>query len=420
MAEPQHVLVLGAGVVGVTSAYYLARSGCRVTLIEQHADAALETSFANGGLLTPSMSDPWASPGLPRMLLRWIGRENSPFLVRLGALPGMSGWGLRFLRECNPRAWRRNTETIFRLCNYSLGMLQRLVDETGIEYDANRKGTLHLFRDPRTIESSRRIAQTLDELGAVHTVLDVTGCLELEPTLRSQQDTITGGIHYPNDAAGDANLFAQRLARHCASMPVELRYGETVRTLDVRGGTLAAVVTDRERIEADACVVALGTASAALLRPVGIRLPIYPVKGYSITFPVSDWNGAPVVPFVDDVRKIGVVRIGDRVRIAGTAEFAGYDKTLNPHRIGNLKDYFIRSFPDYPHDLTGEPWSGLRPMTPDGIPYLGSTPVRGLYLNTGHGHLGWTMSCGSSAALADLITGRRGELDLTGMTLVDR
>ncbi len=420
MASAARIAVLGGGITGVTSAYYLARSGFQVTLIERQPGAGLETSFANGGLVTPSMSDPWAAPGIPRLLLKWLGREGSPFLVRLGAIPGLTSWGLRFLAQCNARSWRKNTETTLRLCTYSHQSLKDLVSETGIDYDANRSGTLHLFRDEFSMEKTRQSAELVGSLGVRSSVLDADGCAELEPALASQLDRISGGIHYPGDEAGDAHMFTQNLATICASLGVEFRYGETVERIEVEGGAVSTVVTDRGEVVADACLVALGNASASLLRPLGIKLPIYPVKGYSVTYPVGGWNGAPVVPFVDDARKIGIVRIGDRVRVAGTAEFNGHDKSLNRKRIDNLERYFLDLFPDYPDRAKGEGWTGLRPTTPDGIPYLGATPVRGLYLNTGHGHLGWTMSCGSARAVCDVITGRDPEIDLSGMTLQSR
>lgn len=420
MTKPQKVTVLGAGIVGVTTAYFLARANCQVTLIEQNSEAGLETSFANGGLITPSMSDPWASPEIPRFIFKWMGREDSPFLVRPSALPGLLNWGVKFLRQCSQKAWLRNTKTIFRLCSYSKESLNKVVAETGIEYDANLKGTLHLFRDQQSIDETKRVAETLSEMGLSYNVLDVEGCLDLEPRLASQKESILGGIHYPDDESGDAHLFCQRLAQHCASIGVDIRYGETIQTLEVGNDQLTAVLTDKDRIETDSCVVALGNESSALLRPLGIRLPIYPVKGYSVTFPVGAWSGAPNVPFADTGRHIGCVRIGDRVRVAGTAEFTGYDRSINPHRIDNLKKYFFELFPDYPDRTAAEGWTGLRPMTPDGIPYLGGTSIKGLYLNTGHGHLGWTMSCGSARAIAELMIGQETQLDLAAMALEGR
>ena len=412
--------MLGGGVVGITSAWFLARSGCRVTLIERRDGAGLETSFANGGLVTPSMSDPWASPGLPLLMLKWLGRENAPFLLRPRALPGLFSWGLRFVRECNQDAWRRNTEVILRLCTYSHECLREVVRETGVEYDSNPRGTLRLIRDRLSMEKTGDALEVLRDLGVRATTLDPAGCAELEPALRSEIGQLSGGVHYPDDEAGDAHLFTRRLAGICAARGVEFRYGEAVHAIEAEGGAFVRVRTDAGHVGADACVVALGNASPALLRPFGVNLPIQPVKGYSITFPVEGWNDAPVVPFADDGHKVGIVRLGDRIRVAGTAEFAGYDTHLNEERVAHLRDFFLSLFPGYPHRSRGEGWTGLRPMTPDGIPYLGRTPVEGLYLNTGQGHLGWTMSCGSASVVADLICGRSPDIDLEGMTLDGR
>ena len=412
--------MLGAGVIGVASAWVLARSGCQVTLIERRDGPGLETSFANGGLVTPSMSDPWASPGIPGLILKWIGREDSPFLLRLKAIPGLSAWGLQFLRQCNEKDWRRNTGNILRLCTYSHECLRTLADETGVDYESNPRGTLHLFRDPLSMEKTVHIADALRERGVRSETLDPKACVALEPALRNQADHIAGGIHYADDEAGDAHLFTRRLAGLCAANGVNCLYRQDVTRIETENGRFTAVHTGAERIGADACVVALGNGSVDLLRPHGIRLPIYPVKGYSLTFPVQGWNDAPVVPFADDSRKAGIVRIGDRIRVAGTAEFAGSDKSLNRKRIDNLKQFFFGLFPDYPDHDAGTAWTGLRPMTPDGLPYLGSTPVDGLYLNCGHGHLGWTMSCGSAQIVADLVCGRDPAIDLSGMTLARR
>ncbi len=420
MTQTPHVVVLGGGIIGVTSAYHLARSGCRVTLVERQDAAGMETSFANGGLVTPSMSAPWASPGLPRMLLKYLGREGSPFLVRPSALPGLMSWGLAFLAQCTETSWRRNMETTLRLCQYSREALGDLVDEVGIRYDANDNGTLHLFRDELSMQSTKRSSEIIGKLGVRYRVLDADGCAELEPALGPQIKQISGGIHYPGDEAGDAHKFTQELARFCAANGVDFRYGESVQRIEVDNGAVCAIVTDKERLQADTCLIALGNQSAALVKPLGVRLPIYPVKGYSLTFPVGGWNGAPAVPFVDDGRKMGIVRMGDRVRVAGTAEFTGYDKTLSAKRIENLRAFFFSLFPDYPHREDGEAWTGLRPTTPEGVPYLGQTPVQGLYLNTGHGHLGWTMSCGSAKVITDIITGKDPAIDLAGMLLQDR
>lgn len=421
MADQRSVIVLGAGVVGVASAYYLARAGHTVTVIEQREAAGLETSFANGGLITPSMSDPWASPGAPLMLLKWMGRENSPFLIRPGALPGLTTWGLKFLSQCTLGKWRRNTATILRLSRFSHACLKEVTAETRIDYRLNTRGTMHLFRDQLSMESAQKVARVLGELGVSHNTLNPQECIALEPALAAQQSDISGAIHYAGDEAGDAHQFSQQLAEICANSGVTFRYGETVQKLETEGGSITAVQTDKERLPAQCCVVALGNQSAPLLRPHGIKLSIYPVKGYSVTIPIDGWNGAPKVPFVDDGRKIGVVRIGDNIRIAGTAEFTGNDTSLNASRLENLKAYFTSLFPDCPHISLGRDWAGLRPTTPDGIPYLGSTNIGGLFLNTGHGHLGWTMACGSARVVSDLVSGKTAsEIDMTGLTLDGR
>lgn len=420
MTDAPHAAVLGGGIAGIASAWYLARGGYRVTVVERREGAGLETSFANGGLITPSMSDPWASPGIPMLILKWLGREDAPFLLRLRALPGLFSWGLKFLRQCNDDDWHRNTRNILRLCTYSHACLHELARETGVDYESNPRGTLRLFRDSLSMEKSSRVAEFLRQLGVRLTTLDSAACIELEPALRGQADRIAGAIHYPDDEAGDAHLFTRRLAEVCASRGVEFRYGETIEAIEASADAFTGIRTDAGRIEADVCVVALGSDTPAWLRPHGIHVPVYPVKGYSMTFPAGGWNDAPLVPIADDAHKAGVVRIGERIRVAGTAEFAGHDRTLNAKRIANLRSYFLTLFPDYPEPEAGEAWTGLRPMTPDGSPYLGPTPVKGLYLNTGHGHLGWTMACGSARIVVDLIRGREAEIDLAGMTLERR
>lgn len=416
MSDRGHVFVLGGGVIGVTSAYYLVRRGFRVTLVEAQPEVALETSFANGGLLTPSMSDPWATPGLPWKLLKWTGREDSPFLVRARALPGLVSWGLSFLRNCNEAAWRRNTATILRLAGYSHRVTQALTRETGITYDRSSLGTLRLFRDRWSMADALRTAEVLSKLGVSYRKLDAEACAELEPSLTPQLHQIFGGIHYPEDEAGDAHLFTQRLAEVCAAEGVVFRFGESVRGIVLRDGAISGILTDAGHLDAERCLVALGTGSVPLLRQLGIKLPIYPVKGYSVTFSTDGWNGAPIVPTVDDGRKMAAVRLGNRIRVAGTAEFTGDDAALNPERGANLINNFMKLFPDFPNLDSAQHWAGLRPMTPDGIPFLGPTPIRNLYVNTGHGHLGWTMACGSAKAVADLIAGEPPDIDLSGIT----
>ncbi len=363
------------------------------------------------------MADPWAAPGLPLKLLKWIGREEAPFLVRLGALPGMMSWGLKFLANCNPRDWRRNTEVILRIARYSQDRLQALSEETGINYDRASAGTLRLFRDDASMADARRSAEMVGELGVPFRVLDASECAKLEPALSPSIDKIAGGIHFPDDQTGDAYKFTTALADRCKEAGVVFRFGETIEAIDVEGDRVTGVSTSGGRLEADAYVVALGSFSTALLRRIGVKAPVYPVKGYSLTIDIEGWNDAPIVPLLDDGRKMGIVRLGDRLRLAGTAEFTGFDAGLNPARGANLIDGLADLFPSCPNVAEGHHWAGLRPMTPDGIPILGSTPLRNLHLNIGHGHLGWTMAAGSAELLAARLAGEPTDISLEGMTL---
>ena len=413
------ILVLGAGLIGTTTAYYLARHGHDVTVLERQPGPGLETSFANGGLVTPSMSDPWAAPGVPLMMLKWLGREDAPLLMRLRALPGVATWGLRFLINCGARRWAENARAILRLTAYSRDALDALTAETEIAYDRLDVGTLKLFRDPPSMAAAQRAAGLLGELGVEHRSLDPAQCVALEPALAAVEGRIAGGLHFADDRSGDAHKFTAEVARLGQTLGVEFRFGVTVRALETRGREISGVATDHGRLEAEAYVLALGSYSPALARPLGIRLPIYPVKGYSITVPTGGWNEAPRVPVIDDARKIAVVRLGERLRVAGTVEFAGYDTGLNARRGDLLTAALSDLYPAFPMPAPEhiEHWSGLRPMTPDDRPIMGPSPYANLWLNTGQGHLGWTMACGSGRVVADLIDGRAPEIELEGLTL---
>ena len=415
MRAGNSAIVLGGGIVGVTSAYFLARHGLRVTLIERRSAVGLETSFANGGLLTPSMSDPWAAPGLPRKLLGWLGRDDAPFLLRLGALPGLMSWGLKFLRNCNEESWRRNTATILRIAEYSHAVLDELTRGHGLAYDLSTLGTLKLFRDEISMSSAQRSAAAVGELGVAVRPLDAAGCRALEPALTAQSDALAGGLHFPDDRSGDAYTFTRALAELCREARVTFRFNEEVRGIVTDKGGVAGIVTDKERLHADTYLLALGSMSPRLAP--GFRLPIYPVKGYSVTLSTEGWNAAPRVPLIDDGRKMGFTRLGDRLRLAGTAEFNGYNLDMNERRSGQLIEGLMALFPDFPNRHMASHWTGLRPMTPDGIPVLGESPLRNLYLNVGHGHLGWTLACGSAKAVADLMVGQKPAMPLDGTGL---
>ena len=410
------VLVLGAGVIGTTTAYALAGDGHQVTVIDRQEEAGRETSFANGGLVTPAMSDPWAAPGMPLKLLKWLGREDAPLLLRPRAIPGAAGWGLRFLGNCTDARWRANAATVHRLASYSADALATLTAETGIAYDLGTRGVLRLFRDPLSMEAASRSAALMAEFGVVHRVLDVAGCLALEPALGGTGATLTGGIHFPDDRSGDAFKFTSAIARLGRARGVGFRFRTTIQGIETHGRAIAGVVTDRGRLEADAYVLALGSESARVGRRIGLKLPIYPLKGYSVTMSVAGWNEAPTIPLIDDARKLGLTRLGDRIRAAGTVELAGHDRTLNGRRIAMLLEEVAALFPALRDRPDAQPWAGLRPVTPDGPPILGRSPYANLYLNCGHGHLGWTMACGSARIVADLVGGRAPEIDVRGMT----
>ncbi len=411
------VTVLGAGVVGATTAYYLAKRGHEVTVIDRQPDVGLETSFANGGLVSPSMSEPWAAPGIPLKLLTSLGHDDAPFLLRLRALPGMAGWGLRFLRNCTAKRFERNARTLRRLANYSRDALDSLTAETDIEYDRSTLGILMVYPDAAAFADAQRHMRSLGEMGVAYETLDARGCAALEPGLAPATDKLAGGIHLPNDQSGDAMKFTRETARLCRALGVEFRHGVTVTALEAAGDKVQSVVTDTGRMTADAYVVALATGSPAILRALGIKLSIYPVKGYSVTVPTAGWNNAPNVPVIDYGRLVAVTRLGDNIRVAGTVEFAGFDRSQNRGRGENLLDAARNLFPDFPATASAEHWSGLRPMTPDGPPVLGASPYRNLFLNTGHGSLGWTLACGSARVMADLLDGRAPEIDLDGMGL---
>lgn len=410
-------VVLGAGVIGVTTAFFLARAGSAVTVVDRQPGAALETSFANGGLVTPSMSDPWAAPGAPKLILTQLGREHAPLLLRLSALPGMLGWGLQFLRNCAPGRWRANTETVLRLAAYSRAVLDEVTAATGIDYDRNERGNLRVYRDAASLAEAAKSAALYRSLGQPVDVLDRAACIALEPSLAPVASQLAGGVHYIGDRSGDCLRFTQALAERAARLGVEFRYGAAITGFEVDGGRLRSVATDKGRIEGETFVMACGSYSAPLGRRLGLRVPVRPVKGYSATLPVGGWNNAPAMPVVDYHHKIAVTPLGARLRLAGTAEFAGFDTAPNPRRAAMLLEAFEGLFPHHPKSVAPQHWQGLRPMCPDGRPIIGGTRYPNLYLNTGHGPLGWTLSCGSAKSLADLIVGQTPAVDLAGFSL---
>ncbi|HXV22728.1 MAG TPA: D-amino acid dehydrogenase [Alphaproteobacteria bacterium] len=409
-------VVLGAGIVGVTTAYYLARLGDEVIVVDRQPAVGLETSFANGALVTVSMSDPWAAPGIPALILKHLGREDAPFLLRPRALPAMVGWGPRFLRNCTPARWRENTETILHLAVYSRDALKEVTAETGIAYDHCDRGTLRVYPNAASLAKATKGAQIYRELGQPAELLDADGCIALEPALEPVKHKLAGGMHYTGDLSGDCLRFTQSLALEAEKRGVGFRFRTEVTGFETDGRTVTAVRTDQGLIGGARFVLACGSHSSILARLLNIRLPVLPVKGYSLTLPVGGWNNAPALPIIDDHRKIAVTPLGERIRLAGTAEFTGFDTTPNLRRADMLMGAFKALFPNYPKSGEVQHWQGLRPMTPDGRPILGRTRYSNFYLNTGHGPLGWTLACGSAKALADLMSDGRPQLDLSGFS----
>lgn len=407
-------LVIGGGVIGLTTALELLRRGQKVRLLDAAAGAGLGTSFANGGLLTPSMSDPWNAPGVHRHLVEYLVRSDSALKIRAGALPSLLTWGPRFLLNSRPARHNRTSLANLELSKYSLVVLDELRREYALEFDSSDAGSLKIFRSQEALDAALAITGLLAQNGLEARTLDRGGAVEVEPCLADIRDEIVGAIHYPGDAAGDAHLFCRAAASLVERLGGVIDYGRPVRAIDVRGGRVAGVRVDGESLSARSVVLAAGVASPRLASRLGPRLRIKPVKGYSITYELGAANRRPRLPVIDDAYHAAVTPLGSRLRVAGTAEFAGNDVRLDPKRIANLSRLIEAIFPglvDARAKAGGKGWAGLRPVAADGRPYVGRGGVEGLWVNSGHGHLGWTMAAGSARMLGDLITGSRPEVD---------
>lgn len=405
------ILVLGAGVIGTSSAWYLRAAGHEVTVVDRQPAAGLETSFANGGQISVSHAEPWANPHVLSRLLKWLGRRDAPLLWHWRADPQQLQWGLRFLRECLPGRVQANIAAILGLALDSRCRLQALREELALEYDQLQRGILHIYTDREELAAAMVAARLMARHGLDREMLDAAACVAIEPALAGAANLLVGGDYTASDESGDAHSFTQALAERARLAGVVFQYGTQVERIATGGGRVAAVVVNGECgpsvLTADAYVLALGSYSPLLLRPLGLNLPIYPAKGYSATLNLASADNAPSVSITDDERKLVFSRLGNRLRVAGTAEFNGYDTTLDPVRCQALIDRTRQLFPKLQSE--GEPffWCGLRPATPSNVPYIGRSRLPNLWLNAGHGTLGWTMACGSGAALADLIDGRR-------------
>ena len=411
------VLVLGAGVIGVTAAYELAGAGHEVTVVDRQAAPALETSFANAGEVSPGYSAPWAGPGVPLKAIKWLAMHHRPLVIRPHIDRAFIAWVLAMLRNCTATRYAINKARMVRLAEYSRDCLRALRADTGLAYDERMQGTLQLFRTQKQFDGSADDIAVLRQSGVAFELLDRAGCIRHEPALAQVSDKFVGGLLLPGDETGDCFKFTQALATLAAERGVSFRFGTTLRGLVRTGKRLDGVATDAGTLVADAYLVALGSYSPLLLGPIGLSIPVYPVKGYSITVPIVDPAGAPESTVMDETHKVAVTRLGDRIRVGGTAELAGYTLKLHEARRKTLAHVVGDLFPRGGDIARAEFWCGLRPMTPDGTPVIGATPVENLYLATGHGTLGWTMAAGTGRVMADLISGRMPGIDLSGLTI---
>ena len=410
------VIVLGAGVVGVTTAYYLARQGAEVLVLDRQAGPGMETSFANAGELSYGMTSPWAAPGVPMKALKWLFMRHRPLFIWPLMSPTMWAWGLRMLANCNERSYRTNKGRMVRISNFSRDCLTDLMGEVTLDFDQREQGTLQLFRTEKQVKASKADQDVLAEYDSPFDVLDHDGCIAAEPALARVSDKFVGGLRLTADRTGDCRMFTLALAEKASQLGVRFRYGVTIHRLELEDGRIGAVMTDAGREIADRYVCALGPYAPILLRTVGIALPIYPIKGYSITLPVTDPDAAPQSTIMDETHKVAVTRLGERIRVAGQAEIIGYNAKLGGTATDTVRHVVTDLFPDGGDVSLAEGWTGLRPMTPDGTPVIGPTRYDNLFLNTGHGTLGWTMACGSGRAVADAVTGKVPEISFDGLT----
>jgi D-amino-acid dehydrogenase len=415
------IIILGAGVIGTSSAYYLAKAGHEVTVLERQPGVALETSYANAGEVSPGYSAPWAGPGVPAKAVKWLLMHHAPLIIKPMLDPALWRWCLAMLGNCNQRAYAVNKARMVRLAEYSRDCLKALRADTGIRYDERMQGTLQLFRTQKQLDGIAKDVAVLAHSGVPYQVLDRAGTLLYEPALAEVQHKFVGALRLPGDETGDCHVFTRRLAEIAAGLGVDFRFGLTLQGIETSGSGAAAQVsgvrTDQGRFEADAYLCALGSHSTAMLAPLGLRLPVYPVKGYSITVPITSTDHAPESTIMDETHKVAVTRLGERIRVGGMAQLSGFDLGLDERRRRTLEFVVNDLFPRGGDVQRAEFWTGLRPMTPDGTPIIGPSTIGKLWLATGHGTLGWTMAAGTGRLLADWMSGRPTAIDTEGLTL---
>ncbi|MEQ9490633.1 MAG: D-amino acid dehydrogenase [Alphaproteobacteria bacterium] len=410
------VVILGAGIIGVTTAYYLARQGVEVEVLDRQRAAGMETSFANAGELSYGMTSPWAAPGIPMKAIKWLFMHHRPLFIWPMMSPDMWAWCTRMVLNCNSKSYAVNKGRMVRVSNYSRDSLTELLKEVPIDFELREKGTLQLFRKQKQLDGSKADQDVLSKYDSPFEVLDRDGCIAAEPGLAHVADKFVGGLRLTADRTGDCRMFTQGLAEKAAELGVKFHYNVTIKGVSRYSNKITGVDTTDGLINADKFVCAMGPYAPVLLREIGIKVPIYPIKGYSITLPVTESDAAPQSTIMDETYKVAVTRLGDRIRVAGQAEIIGYNHKLGKHATDAVRHVVSDLFPKGGDVSKAEGWTGLRPMTPDGTPVLGPTRYENLYLNTGHGTLGWTMSCGSARLVADLVVGNKPGIDMEGLT----
>ena len=411
------VLVLGSGVIGTSVAYYLARAGHEVEVVDRQPGPGLETSFANAGEVSPGYSAPWAGPGVPIKAIKWLLMHHSPLVIKPMLDLAMWRWGLSMLRNCTAARYRLNKGRMVRLAEYSRDCLKELRAEIDIPYEERSLGTLQLFRTQKQLDGTAKDIEILKEYNVPYQLLDRAGYLQYEPALADVQAKFVGALRLPGDETGDCYKFTQALALKAQALGVKFRFGVGIQGLDRSGNRIVGMRTDTGTLSADRYVLALGSYSTRMLAPLGVRIPVYPVKGFSITVPITDPSKSPESTIMDETHKVAVTRLGDRIRVGGTAQLSGYDLRLDERRRRTLEFVVGDLFPRGGDVRRAEFWTGLRPMTPDGTPIIGGTAIDNLYLSTGHGTLGWTMAAGTGRVIADLISGRTPDISMDGLTV---
>ncbi|MGA6099776.1 D-amino acid dehydrogenase [Stutzerimonas marianensis] len=411
------VLVMGSGVIGTTSAYYLARAGFEVVVVDRQPAVAMETSFANAGQVSPGYASPWAAPGVPLKAIKWLMQRHAPLAIKLTGDAQQCLWMAQMLRNCTAARYAVNKERMVRLSEYSRDCLDQLRAETGIEYEGRQRGTTQLFRTQAQLDNAAKDIAVLEASGVPYELLDRAGIARAEPALAQVSDKLSGALRLPNDQTGDCQMFTTRLAEMARALGVEFRFNQDIQRLEFAGDRLEGVWINGTLERADRYVLALGSYSPQMLKPLGIRVPVYPLKGYSLTVPIGNPAMAPVSTVLDETYKVAITRFDQRIRVGGMAEIAGHDLSLNPRRRETLEMVVGDLFPLGGDPRQAELWTGLRPATPDGTPIIGATAYRNLFLNTGHGTLGWTMACGSGRLLADLLAKKRTQISTDGLDI---